>query len=87
MQLSQHLIEFLPQRRSPILNTERLALDLETVMNGGRLNPALVNRSLGSAQSILRLTGVPQAGIQSVVSDMRSIGSGGLAVNQPGLIR
>jgi hypothetical protein len=87
MQLSQHLIEFLPQRRIAMLNTERLALDLEAVMNGGRLNSALANRAIGSAQSILRVTGVPQAGIESVVSDLRSIRSGGLAVNQPGLVR
>ena len=33
-------------------------------MNGSRLPPARVNQAISSAQSILRSSGVPQAGIQ-----------------------
>jgi hypothetical protein len=87
LQLSQHLVGFLPQRRIPLLNTERLALDLETVMNGSRLNAGQVNRAINSAQSILRSSGLTQLGLQAVSTDMRSVGFWGLAVNQPGVVR
>ncbi len=86
-QLSQHLVNFLPQRSTPLLNTERLALNLETVMNGARLNSSQVNRAINSSQSILRSSGLPQAGQQALSTAMRSVGFWGLAANQPGLIR
>lgn len=86
-QLSQHLINYLPQRRTPLLNTERLALDMETIMNGGRLNPAQVNRAVNSAYSTLRASGLHQQGLQAVTSAMRSVGFSGLAANQAGFVR
>jgi hypothetical protein len=86
-QLSQHLVNFLPQRSTPLLNTERLALNLETVMNGARLNASQVNRAINSSQSILRSSGLPQPGLQAVSTAMRSVGFWGLAANQPGLVR
>ena len=73
-QLSQHLVNFLPQRSTPLLNTERLALNLETVMNGARLNATQVNRAINSSQSILRSSGLPQPGLQALNSAMRSVG-------------
>jgi hypothetical protein len=87
-QLSQSLVTYLPQRKIPLLNTERLALNLETVMNGGRLNAGSVNRAISSSESILRSTGLPQPGLQALNTAMRTVGSwGGLANNQAGLVR
>jgi len=86
-QLSQHLVNYLPQRTTPLLNTERLALNLETVMNGGRLNASQVNRAINSSQSILRSSGLPQAGLQALNTAMRSVGFWGQAGNQAGLLR
>jgi len=86
-QLSQHLVSFLPQRKTPLLNTERLALDLETLMNGGRLNSSQVNRAISSSQSILRSSGLPQRGLQALNTAMRSVGFWGQAGNQAGLLR
>ncbi len=86
-QLSQHLVNYLPQRRTPLLNTERLALNLETVMNGGRLNSSQVNRAISSSQSILRSSGLPQPGLQDLNTAMRSVGFWGVAGNQAGLLR
>lgn len=87
-QLSQHLVNYLPQRSTPLLNTERLALNLETVMNGGRLNSGQVNRAISSSQSILRSSGLPQPGLQALNTAMRSVGFwGGMAGNQAGIIR
>ena len=87
LQLAGNLIDHLPRRRTPFLNTEQLALNLETVMNGGRLAPASVNHAISSAQSILRASGVPQAGIQALSADLRSIGFRRIAGNPPGLVR
>ena len=90
-QLSQNLINYLPQRSTALLNTERLALNLETVMNGGRINATQVNRAINSSHSLLRSSGLPQAGLQAVSTAMRSVGfRGGLAGgagNQAGFIR
>ncbi len=54
-QLSQNLINYLPQRSTALLNTERLAPNLETVMNGGRINATQVNLAINSSHSLLRL--------------------------------
>lgn len=86
-QLSQHLVNYLPQRSTPLLNTERLALNLETVMNGGRLNAGQVNRAISSSESILRSSGLPQPGMQALNTAMRSVGFWGSANNQAGIIR
>jgi hypothetical protein len=86
-QLSGGLISHLPNRRTPSLNTQRLALDLEAVMNGSRLPAARVNQAIRSAQAILRSSGVPQAGIQALGADLRAIGFSRVAGNQPGLAR
>jgi len=86
-QLSGGLISHLPSRRTPFINTERLALDLEAVMNGSRLPPARVNQAISSAQSILRSSGVPQAGIQALSADLKAIGFSTVAGNQAGLVR
>ncbi len=86
-QLSQHLVNFLPQRSTPLLNTERLALNLETVMNGGRLNSSQINRAINSSQSVLRSSGLPQPGLQALNTAMRSVGFWGAASNQAGLLR
>jgi hypothetical protein len=87
LQLSEHLIEYLPRRRVPLLNTERLALDVEAAMNGGRTNAGRVNQAVGSAQGLLRSSGVPQAGIQTIAADLRLIGMRGAAGNQAALLR
>ena len=86
-QLTSGLISHLPSRRTPFLNTERLALDLEAVMNGSRLPPARINQAIGSAQSILRSSGVPQAGIQALSADLKAVGFWSAAGNQAGLVR
>ena len=86
-QLSGGLISNLPTRRTPFMNTERLALDLEAVMNGSRLPPARVNQAITSAESILRSSGVPQAGIQALDADLRTIGFWRAAGNQAGFVR
>ena len=51
-QLSGGLISHLPSRRTPILNTERLSLDLEAVMNGNHLG-----RPVGNSLPQLRTDG------------------------------
>ena len=86
-QLSGGLISHLPTRRTPFMNTERLALDLEAVMNGSRLPPARVNQAISSAQSILRSSGVPQAGIQVLGADLKAVGLSRVAGNQAGFVR
>ena len=86
-QLSSGLISHLPSRRTPFINTERLALDLEAVMNGSRLPPTRVNQAISSAQSILRSSGVPQAGIQALSADLKAVGSWRVAGNQAGFVR
>lgn len=86
-QLTQDLIAQLPRRKTPLLNTERLALDLEKVMNGSRLNPAQVNSAINSARSILHSSGLAQPAVQTLTQDMKSVGQWGLAGNQAGLIR
>lgn len=86
-QLSGGLISHLPSRRTPLINTERLALDLEAVMNGSRLGPARVNQAISSAQSILRSSGVPPAGIQALSADLKAIGLSRAAGNQAGFVR
>jgi hypothetical protein len=86
-QLSGGLISHLPSRRTPFINTERLALDLEAVMNGSRLAPARVNQAISSAQSVLRSSGVPQAGIQALSADLKAIGFSRAAGNQAGFVR
>ncbi len=86
-QLSSGLISHLPTRRTAFMNTERLALDLEAVMNGSRLPPAKVNQAINSAQSILRSSGVPQAGIQALSADLKAVGFSRVAGNQAGFVR
>jgi hypothetical protein len=56
-------------------------------MNGSRLPPARVNQAINSAQSILRSSGVPQAGIQALGADLKAIGFWSVAGNQPGFVR
>jgi hypothetical protein len=87
IQVSQHLIEYLPRRRSSFLNTERLALDLEAVMNGGRIKSGAVGQAIGSAEGLLRTSGVPQPGVQAIAADLRAIGTRGPAGNQAALVR
>ncbi len=86
-QLSRNLISYLPQRSTALLNTERLALNLETVMNGARLNASQINRAVNSSQSLLRSSGLPQAGQQAVASSMRNVGFAGLAGNPAAFMR
>ena len=87
LQLAQDLIAHLPRRGVPLLNTERLALDLEKVMNGSRLNSGQVNSAINSARSILRTSGLAQPAIESLATDMRSVGQWRLAGNQAGVVR
>ncbi len=86
-QLSAHLVNYLPRRSTPLLNTERLALNLETVMNGARLNASQVNRAINSSQTLLRSSGLPQAAQQAVASAMRNVGFAGLAGNPAAFMR
>jgi hypothetical protein len=86
-QLSGSLVNHLPTRKMQFLNTEQLALDLEVVMNGGRVTPTRVSHAISSAGSILRSSGVPQSGVQAVISDLKSIGLPRVAGNAAGMIR
>jgi hypothetical protein len=86
LQLSERLIDYLPRRQIPLLNTERLALDLEAVMNGSHLNAGRVDQAISSALGILRSSGVPQVGVQAISTQLRTVGIRGLAINQPGLV-
>ncbi|MGC8643715.1 MAG: hypothetical protein ACP5XB_27970 [Isosphaeraceae bacterium] len=87
LQLTRDLISQLPRRKTPLLNTEQLALDLEKVMNGSRLNLGQVNSAINSARSIFRSSGLPQSAIQTLTQDMKSVGQWGLAGNQAGMLR
>jgi hypothetical protein len=87
LQLTQDLIAMLPRRTARPLNTERLALDLEKVMNGSRLSLAQTNSAINSARSILRTSGLPQQGIESLTADMKSLSQWGPAGNQAGALR
>jgi hypothetical protein len=86
-QLALDLINHLPRRGTPLLNTERLALDLETVMNGSRLGLGRVNAAINSARSVLRSSGLPQPALESVATDMKTVGMWRLAGNAAGMIR
>jgi hypothetical protein len=86
-QLSGSLVNHLPTRKTPFLNTEQLALDLEVVMNGGRVTPTRVTHAISSAGSLLRTSGVPQGGVQAVTADLKSIGLSRVAGKQAGVIR
>jgi hypothetical protein len=86
-QLSGSLVNHLPTRKMPFLNTEQLALDLEIVMNGGRVTSTRVSHAISSAGSILRSSGVPQGGVQAVTSDLKSIGLSRVAGKPAGVVR
>jgi hypothetical protein len=75
-QLSNGLVTALPQRTRPLLNTRQLAFDLETVMNRSHLPPAQVTQAIGSAEAILKQSGINPTTLQSLVSQMRLVGLG-----------
>ena len=87
VQLAQDLINHLPRRATPLLNTERLALDLETVMNGSRLNPTRVNSAINSARSLLRGSSLAQPAVETLTTDMRTVGLWRTVGAQAGLMR
>jgi hypothetical protein len=86
-QLSGSLVNHLPTRKTYFLNTEQLALDLEVVMNGGRVTPTRVSHAISSAGSLMRSSGVPQAGVEAVIADLKSIGFPRVAGNAGGVVR
>ncbi len=80
-QLSMDLTRILPTRTSPMMNTGQLARDLAVVMNGGREYSMQVQSAIGRAHSALRHAGVPNQGVQTLISDMMGVASVGNMMN------
>jgi hypothetical protein len=80
-QLSADLVTHLPGRTTPMFNSGQLARDLMVVMNGSGQNITQVQNAIGSAHSILNISGVNQQGIQTLVNDMTMVASRGNGAN------
>jgi len=76
-QLSMSLVNALPSRTVPMMNTGQLARDLALVMNGNGMNIMQIQNAIGNAQSVLHSSGVSQPGIQAVTHGLRMVGSWG----------
>jgi hypothetical protein len=77
--LAGGLATALPQRSRRLLDTARLAGDLEVVVNAAHLPAGQVSRAVGDAHTVLRSSGVGQSHLQGLVLAMRSVGAvGGL---------
>jgi hypothetical protein len=59
------------------MNTGQLARDLMVVMNGSGNNMSQVQSAIGSAHSVLNMSGVHQQGIQTIVNDMGMVATWG----------
>jgi hypothetical protein len=76
-QLSMSLVNALPSRTVPMMNTGQLARDLAVVMNGNGMNMMQIQQAIGNAQSVMHSSGVSQPGIQSVTQGLRLVASRG----------
>jgi hypothetical protein len=76
-QLSMSLVNALPSRTVPMMNTGQLARDLALVMNGNGMNMMQIQQAIGNAQSVMHSSGVSQRGIQSVTHGLRMVASWG----------
>jgi hypothetical protein len=85
-QLSTALVNALPKRNIPMLNTGQLARDLAVVMNGNGMSLMQIQQSIGSAQGVLHSSGVSQPGVQSVTEGLRMVASWGNPSNPLALI-
>jgi hypothetical protein len=59
------------------MNTGQLAHDLMIVMNGSGQNMTQIHSAIGSAQSLLNISGVHQQGVQTIVNDMGMVATWG----------
>jgi hypothetical protein len=80
-QLTLDLVTHIPTRATPIFNSGQLARELMVVMNGGGHNMMQVQNAIGSAHSVLNVSGVNQQGIQKIVNDMTMVASWGNGAN------
>jgi len=80
-QLSMSLVNALPSRTVPMMNTGQLARDLAVVMNGNGMNVMQIQHAIGNAQSVLHSSGVSQPGIQSVTHGLMMVASWGNAAS------
>ena len=76
-QLAAGLVTHLPNRTTPMMNTGQLARDLMVVMNGSGNNVSQIQSAIGSAHSLLNMSGVHQQGIQTIVNDMGMVATWG----------
>jgi hypothetical protein len=76
-QLSADLVSHLPNRTTPMINSGQLARDLMVVMNGSGHNMSQVQSAIGSAHSVLNMSGVHGQGIQTIVNDMGMVATWG----------
>jgi hypothetical protein len=76
-QLSTDLVVHLPNRTTPMFNSGQLARDLMVVMNGSGENMAQLESAIGSAHSVLNMSGVHAQGIQTIVNDMGMVATWG----------
>ena len=60
-----------------MLNSSQLARDLMIVMNGNGANMGQVESAIGSAHSVLNMSGVHVQGIQTIVNDMGMVATWG----------
>jgi hypothetical protein len=76
-QLAAGLVTHLPNRTTPMMNTGQLAHDLMIVMNGSGQNMTQIHSAIGSAQSLLNISGVHQQGVLTIVNDMGMVATWG----------
>jgi hypothetical protein len=84
-ELSLDLVTHLPSRATPMFNSGQLARDLMVAMNGSGHNMSQIQSAIGSAHSLLNMSGVNRQGIQKIVTDMTMVaswGDGGNALTQ-----
>ncbi len=76
-QLSMDLVTHLPNRTTPMINSGQLARDLMVVMNGSGHNISQIQSAVGSAHSVLNMSGVNARGTQTIVNDMGMVATWG----------
>ena len=76
-QLAAGLVTHLPNRTTPMMNSGQLARDLMVVMNGSGHNMSQIESAIGSAHSVLNMSGVNAMGIQTIVNNMGMVATWG----------
>jgi hypothetical protein len=76
-QLAADLVTHLPNRNTPMMNSGQLARDLMVVMNGSGQNAGQLQSAIGSAHSVLNMSGVHAQGTQTIVNDMGMVATWG----------